>query len=71
MATIQDTMKNITETRHIRIPYECFANVEEAFRTLTNHRKPDERIYVAGSLYLVGEVKEVVDTLRSVEKNHD
>ena len=71
VATIQDTMKNITETRHIRIPYECFANVEEAFRTLTNHRKPDERIYVAGSLYLVGEVKEVVDTLRSVEKNHD
>lgn len=35
----------------------CFQNVEEALWTLLREREPDTQIYIAGSLYLAGEVK--------------
>lgn len=35
----------------------CFENVEDAFRALREEQKKDERIYAAGSLYLVGQIK--------------
>jgi len=38
--------------------YELYENAGEALRALMNERKEDERIYIAGSLYLVGEIKE-------------
>ena len=37
-----------------------FDSVEEGFRGLLEIRQPKERIYVAGSLYLVGEIKELI-----------
>lgn len=35
-----------------------YGNVGEAFHSLLDERGEDERIYIAGSLYLVGEIKE-------------
>lgn len=69
--TVQKTMEKIIRTRHIQIRFEVYGQVDEAFHILTADREENERIYVAGSLYLVGEVKEVVNTLHSMEKNHD
>ncbi len=37
----------------------AYGSVEEAFRALSEERKPGERIYAAGSLYLAGEMKEL------------
>ena len=37
-----------------------YENVREAFESLLSTRRPGERIYVAGSLYLAGEIKELI-----------
>ena len=37
-----------------------YANVKEAFESLLSGCRPGERIYVAGSLYLAGEIKELI-----------
>lgn len=41
--------------------YDCclYENATEAFRELLRKQGRDERIYIAGSLYLVGEIKEL------------
>ena len=36
----------------------CFSTVKDAFTAARAARKEGERIYIAGSLYLVGEIKE-------------
>lgn len=41
--------------------YHFYENVTAAFRELLHSRTPGERIYVAGSLYLVGEIKEMLE----------
>ena len=41
--------------------YELYNNVTAAFHELLHSRKEGERIYVAGSLYLVGEIKELLE----------
>lgn len=38
-----------------------FDNVKDAFRSLVDEKEPGERIYIAGSLYLVGEIKELLN----------
>ena len=45
---------------NIRCVYQRYDSVETAFRELLRSRMPGERIYVAGSLYLVGEIKELL-----------
>ena len=40
--------------------YELYDNVSTAFCELLHSRKQDERIYIAGSLYLAGEIKELL-----------
>lgn len=37
-----------------------YESAEEAFRSLLSGRKDGERVYVAGSLYLAGEIKELI-----------
>ena len=44
-----------------------FDHANEAFDRLVEARKDEERIYVAGSLYLVGEIKEKLDSPTSKE----
>ena len=39
---------------------DVYRNVKEAFESLLSARRPGERIYVAGSLYLAGEIKELI-----------
>lgn len=40
--------------------YRLYGSVSEAFRELLHSRRQDERIYIAGSLYLAGEIKELL-----------
>ena len=40
---------------------EIYDSVEDAFLTLLQGRRAEERIYIVGSLYLVGEIKELLD----------
>lgn len=40
--------------------YEVYDNVSTAFCELLHSRRQDERIYIAGSLYLAGEIKELL-----------
>ncbi|MCR5754747.1 MAG: bifunctional folylpolyglutamate synthase/dihydrofolate synthase [Acetatifactor sp.] len=49
---------------------EIFDGVETALRALCFEQQKDERIYVAGSLYLVGEVKEWSEHIKESQK-HD
>ena len=46
--------------KYPRCVYQRYDSVETAFRELLRSRMPGERIYVAGSLYLVGEIKELL-----------
>ena len=39
--------------------YTVYDNVTVALQELLHSRKPDERVYIAGSLYLAGEIKEL------------
>lgn len=41
--------------------YNLYAKVDEALQALLDSREEGERIYIAGSLYLVGEIKESLD----------
>ena len=41
--------------------FRVYEDVASAFRALLGERKSQERIYVAGSLYLVGEIKELLN----------
>ena len=41
--------------------FQVYDNVEVAFRSLLQGQKEGERIYAAGSLYLVGEIKELLN----------
>ena len=41
--------------------YSLYTDVDTALQELLSHRKEGEHIYIAGSLYLVGEIKESLD----------
>lgn len=41
--------------------YSMYDNVTAALRKLLHGQKPGERIYIAGSLYLAGEIKELLE----------
>lgn len=41
-------------------PVTYYENVSQAFRETVLHRGQDSRVYIAGSLYLVGEIKELM-----------
>lgn len=38
----------------------CYESAQDAFRTLLSQKKEQEPVYIAGSLYLVGEIKELL-----------
>lgn len=38
----------------------CYESAQDAFRTLLSGKKENEPVYIAGSLYLVGEIKELL-----------
>ena len=38
-----------------------YDNVEDAFYALLQEKEPEGRVYVTGSLYLVGEIKELLN----------
>lgn len=46
-----------------QVAYKLFENVTDAFEEMQKSTQEDERIYVVGSLYLVGEIKEYVNEL--------
>lgn len=50
---------------------ECMAydNVQDAFMALIKSKVQGERIYIAGSLYLVGELKEIVSRVRNLKES--
>ncbi len=47
--------------RYADCALEVYGNVEDAFYALLKERQQAEQIYVVGSLYLVGEIKELLD----------
>lgn len=54
------TLEKMSElfARYPQVNYSLHEDVKEAFQELLDSQKQGERIYVAGSLYLVGEIKE-------------
>ncbi len=56
----QETLRKTFE-KYPGCRYELYDSVEEAFLGLMRDRGEDERIYAAGSLYLVGEIKELLE----------
>ncbi len=53
-----EVLQNMFDCAGINInSYRC---VKEAFKALLSHKKSGERIYIAGSLYLIGEIKELL-----------
>lgn len=53
--------QNIVHDGGSRIDILQFDNVKEAFKTLVEEKEQEERLYIAGSLYLVGEIKEFLN----------
>ncbi len=54
------SLADLKECFEKHVSYECemYENAACAFRRLLDRRMPQERLYIAGSLYLVGEIKE-------------
>lgn len=52
----------VTEAVHHNVPACAFANVAEALAAAQAARQPDEIILVAGSLFLVGAVRQLLET---------
>ena len=46
--------------KHMSCDFEVYEDVPAAFLNLLEKRCGTERIYIAGSLYLVGEIKELL-----------
>lgn len=59
-ATTLETMSALF-ARYPQVNYSVYEDVKGAFRELLDRQMPDERIYIAGSLYLVGEIKESLE----------
>lgn len=57
---VPEVLRKLFE-RYPRCNLSIYESAGEAFRCLLASRKPGERIYVAGSLYLAGEIKELVN----------
>jgi dihydrofolate synthase/folylpolyglutamate synthase len=50
---MEQSLKRISDVRLV-----CFERVQEALTAVLANKKEEERIYIVGSLYLVGEIKE-------------
>lgn len=50
-------------------PLETYDSVREAFLSVMKIKKQNDRIYVAGSLYLVGEIKEILQETQAKGKS--
>lgn len=58
----EELKKNIRDAcSGMNIEMESFDNVTEAMNSVLKKQGTDERIYIAGSLYLVGEVKKILN----------
>lgn len=60
---------NLKELEKTFLPYvkseiEVYNTAKEAYKQIKGKRAADERIYIAGSLYLVGEIKEALERCR-------
>lgn len=54
-----DILKEISK-RYTKCDFRVYDNVPEAFGALLHSRRQGERVYIAGSLYLAGEIKELL-----------
>lgn len=54
-----DALRELFE-RYPECRYRMYDNVSTAFHELLHSRGQDERVYIAGSLYLAGEIKELL-----------
>ncbi|MDE5587774.1 MAG: bifunctional folylpolyglutamate synthase/dihydrofolate synthase [Acetatifactor sp.] len=54
-----ETFRELFE-RYPGCGYRMYDNVSTAFHELLHSRRQDERVYIAGSLYLAGEIKELL-----------
>lgn len=57
--TAPETVRQLF-SRHEPCDVKLYKNVKEAFEGLLSDRRSAERVYIAGSLYLAGEIKELV-----------
>ena len=62
LETLKDLAVRLAGDRDVRIG--TFDDVQGAMKTLLSQKKESERLYVAGSLYLVGEVKACLGVLK-------
>ena len=63
LQTSRSSAPEFLEKLFVRCSYDnlsVYEDVKDAFESLLSARKPGERIYVAGSLYLAGEIKELI-----------
>ncbi len=58
-ATPVEELENIWK-QYTKQKIQVFSSVEEAVKTMLSQQEEEERIYAAGSLYLVGEIKGVL-----------
>lgn len=71
LTTLKGTLEKVAQKCEMQISYETYEGVEQALEKLIAEKTPSQRIYVAGSLYLVGEVKEIINSFHNMETNHD
>jgi dihydrofolate synthase/folylpolyglutamate synthase len=53
----------LAESVHDRIPYRIITDAATALRTLFDEAQPDDIIVIAGSLYLLGEIRPLAEQL--------
>ncbi len=60
------SLQKMSETFDEYVDSDCilYDNVRDAFFELVSKKNSRERIYIAGSLYLVGEIKDMIDDLK-------
>lgn len=60
-ATLEDLKKLIENREQSVITYSLHDSVDTAWKEVRKQQNPGDRIYIAGSLYLVGEIKEILE----------
>lgn len=60
-AALEDIRKLIENRKQSVSAYSLHDSVDTAWRELRKQQDPGDRIYIAGSLYLVGEIKELLE----------
>ena len=62
---LTELFRKIAEEKHQKVKITGIENTEQAFAYALSCRKPGQKLFCAGSLYLIGELEELTGGMQS------